>query len=190
MSIYSTTEGVESYIEMAEGFNGAEFIPILKNYLLANSTILELGIGAGKDQQLLKDAGFISTASDSSEQFIERYNRKNSDKKAIFVDAIKMDIDEKFDAVYSNKVLQHLNDEELRESFINQAKHLKSGGILFLSLWYGTDSGNMGGVFYQSHTEKSLSKLIPDSLEVVEFTRFTEMDKDDSFWAVLKMINE
>ena len=189
MSIYSTQEGIEQYIEMSKEYDGFELIEKLKERVPENATVLELGMGEGKDQILLKEAGFNPTASDSSEPFIAQYNKDNEVEPAIFVDAITMDIDESYNAIYANKVLQHLSEEEFTKSLKNQAEHLTSKGYLLFSLWYGTDSGNMGGVFYMSHTEQTLVGAIPESLELITFSRYTEMDENDSFWVILQKRN-
>lgn len=39
---------------MAEGYDGEELIKILKEYLPEKSTLLELGMGPGKDLDILK----------------------------------------------------------------------------------------------------------------------------------------
>ena len=57
-------------------------------------------------------------------------------------------------------------------------------------LAFGEDSGDMGGSFYISHTEQSLASLIPESLELVKLTRYTEMDENDSCWIVLQKRNK
>lgn len=186
MGFYDTNESIEKYIEMSAEFDGWKFIEDLKNYLPEGSTVLELGMGEGKDQILLAEAGFISTGSDASQPFIDRWNEQNPGQPAIFLNAIEMNIDQKFDAVYANKVLQHLTADELKESLKNQASVINSGGIVIFSLWYGTDSGDMGGSFYMSHTERSLVEAIPEELEMLSFTRYKEFEENDSFWVVLK----
>ncbi len=186
MSFYSTTSNIEQYIEMSKEYNGSEFMKELKRYLTEGSSVLELGMGEGKDQVILKQAGFTPTGSDSSLPFLERWNSANPSAQALFVNAVKMDVEISYDCIYSNKVLQHLTAKELKTSLENQEKKLIGGGILFHAIWYGEDSGDMGGSFYMSHTEQSLAPLIPESLELVELTRYTEMDENDSCWIVLQ----
>ena len=48
------TKKVEQYIKMVEGYDGVELIEILQKYLPANSTILQLGMGSGKNLDILK----------------------------------------------------------------------------------------------------------------------------------------
>ncbi len=40
MGFFDTEKGVEQYIKMAEGYDGAELITILEKYLPENSTVL------------------------------------------------------------------------------------------------------------------------------------------------------
>ena len=40
---------------MAEGYDGKEFIPVLRKHLKQDATLLELGMGPGKDVELLSD---------------------------------------------------------------------------------------------------------------------------------------
>jgi len=54
MGFFDIEKGVEQYIKMAEGYDGAELIKILQKYLPKDSTVLELGIDPGKDMDILK----------------------------------------------------------------------------------------------------------------------------------------
>ncbi len=190
MSFYSEKSNIKKYIEMSKEYDGSKFMKVLTSYLPTGATVLELGMGEGKDQAFLKDAGFSPTPSDNSQPFLDRWNSAHPTETALYIDAVSVEIDSMFDCIYSNKVLQHLQEEEFTESLQNQANILNDGGILFHSIWYGEESGDMGGSFYMSHTEKSLEKLIPESLELVKLTRYTEMDENDSCWIVLQKRNE
>lgn len=186
MGFYDTKESIEKYIVMSAEFDGFEFIEDLKNYLPEGASVLELGMGEGKDQILLSEAGFVPTGSDCSQPFLDRWNDLAPETAAIFVDAVDMNVDQKFDAIYANKVLQHLTAEEFAKSLKAQADVINSGGVLLFSLWYGEDFGDMGGSYYMSHTEKTLVKAMPESLELLSFRRYKEFEENDSFWVVLK----
>ncbi len=54
MTYFNDKEKVSQYIEMAQGFDGKELIGILKKHLKEGSTVLELGMGPGKDLDILK----------------------------------------------------------------------------------------------------------------------------------------
>ena len=71
MGYFDREENVQQYIDMVEGCDGAELIEILKGHLAAGSSVLELGIGPGKDLDILRDAGYTVTGSDSSSVFVD-----------------------------------------------------------------------------------------------------------------------
>ena len=53
MGFFETEEGVNEYIKMAEGYDGKDLIKVFENYLPKGSTVLELGMGPGKDLDML-----------------------------------------------------------------------------------------------------------------------------------------
>jgi len=52
MGYFDTNEGVDEYIETAEGYDGRELIEILRSHVPSGSSVLELGMGPGKDLAL------------------------------------------------------------------------------------------------------------------------------------------
>ena len=123
MGFFDTEKGVEEYLEMAKGHDGRELIEKLSEYLPANSTVLELGIGPGTDLELLSKR-YEVTGSDNSNLFLERYRKVNPEADLILLDAVTLETDRRFDCIFSNKVLQHLQREELEESIPRQAEVL------------------------------------------------------------------
>lgn len=57
---------VQEYIEMVEGYDGTELINVLKNYLPKGSSLLELGMGPGKDLDLLKKTYSVTRQNEDS----------------------------------------------------------------------------------------------------------------------------
>lgn len=72
MGYFDKRKNVDEYIQMAEGYDGRELIAVLKMHLPAGSTILELGMGPGKDLGLLAES-YTVTSSDSSNVSIDLY---------------------------------------------------------------------------------------------------------------------
>ncbi len=54
MKYFKNKKNVDEYIKMADGYDGRDIIEKLKKYLPVGSTILELGMGPGKDLDILK----------------------------------------------------------------------------------------------------------------------------------------
>ncbi|MEM7031884.1 MAG: class I SAM-dependent methyltransferase [Chloroflexota bacterium] len=185
MGYYDEVKNVENYIKMAEGYDGATLISKLQDYLPAGSSVLELGMGPGKDLALLQEH-YRVTGSDSSTLFVERYRQIDPQADVVTLDAVTMDIDRQFDAIYSNKVLYHLTKADFKQSLMAQAQVLNEKGILFHALWYGDEEADYHGVHSVYYTEETLQDAIGDSYEILEFTRYTEMEEDDSFYVVLR----
>ncbi len=88
----------------------------LKSYLRflpANSDVLEIGTGPGTDWQILKQHYKI-TGSDNSPEFLKRLHASFPDGAFLLIDASTIMCNLKFDGIYSNKVLHHLEDNDLK----------------------------------------------------------------------------
>ena len=186
MGFFDTEKGVEEYIKMAEGYDGEELIKILKKYLSANSTVLELGIGPGKDMDILKKS-YKVTGSDYSQVFLEKYKKNNQDADLINLNAITLQTERKFDCIYSNKVLHHLTREDLAKSFQRQKEILNPNGIAFHSFWKGTKTENMEGLLFTYYEIEDLKKLTESNFDVLVSETYTEIETNDSIFTVLKI---
>ncbi|MEQ8676515.1 MAG: class I SAM-dependent methyltransferase [Aggregatilineales bacterium] len=188
MSYYNIQKNVEQYIQMAEGYDGKLLIDVLGKHLPEGSTVLELGMGPGKDLMLLGEK-FNVTGSDVSPLFLERFKASNPDADLLQLDAVTMKTDRKFDCIYSNKVLYHLTQEQLIQSLKQQLQALKPNGLAHHSFWYGEGSEEMHGLQFTYYTEEKLQEIIGESYDIVEMQRYTEMDEDDSIYILLRKHN-
>jgi cyclopropane fatty-acyl-phospholipid synthase-like methyltransferase len=186
MDFFDYPENVEEYIRMAEGYNGRELIAILHRYLLPGASVLELGMGPGKDIELLQ-AHYTVTGSDSSQVFIDRYLQNHPDADVLLLDAAKLRTERHFDAIYSNKVLHHLTKEQLRQSFARQRNILNKGGIILHSFWYGDKEEEFNGLRFVYYTEETIYTVVGDGFELIQLERYTEIDENDSFFIVLRL---
>jgi SAM-dependent methyltransferase len=185
MGYYDDEKNVEQYIKMAEGYDGAFLIEALRRHVAAGSAVLELGMGPGKDLLLLGQH-FKATGSDSSSVFVERFRTRHANADVIQLDAVTMDIDRQFDAIYSNKVLYHLTREQLQQSLERQQRVLKPGGFALHSFWYGDNDEEMHGLHFAYYNEAQLRAIAELHYEVVQIERYTEMDADDSLYILLR----
>jgi SAM-dependent methyltransferase len=186
MSYYHDPKNVREYVQMAEGYDGRELVDVLTRLLPADATVLELGMGPGKDLDLLNET-FRATGSDYARAFLDWYRSTHPQADLLELDAVTVDTDRRFDAIYSNKVLIHLTGDQLAASLGNQAKVLNPGGLLLHSLWYGKGEEGMQGLHFAYYTEDTFAELVGDAFEIVETARYTEMEEDDSFYVVLRL---
>jgi trans-aconitate methyltransferase len=171
---------------MVDGYDGSELINELRHYLKDKSTVLELGMGPGLDLDILKKY-FVTTGSDSSQVFIQRYKKMHPKSDVIQLDAKTLDIDRKFDCIYSNKVLIHLTEKECYESLKRQKMILNSNGILFHSFWHGDKLEEHHGLLFTYYTEDKLKKMVEDDYNILKMKRYTEFKKNDSIYVILQI---
>lgn len=187
MDFYSNKKHVKSYIEMAKGYDGKYLIQKLRKYLPVVSTVLELGMGPGKDLELLQQ-DYSVTGSDYSQEFLDVYKKKNKNTniELLVIDARVLDINQKFDCIYSNKVLYHLTEKELVESLNKQRELLNENGLLFHSFWKGNKKEKQHGLTFVYYTEEKLRSMVDDIYEILEIETYKEMEKDDSLYIILR----
>ncbi len=190
MGYFDNEMNVEEYIKTTEGVDGRKLVEVLKKYLRKGSRVLELGMGPGKDFEILSEF-FQVTGSDNSKLFLERYRQRNPKADLVLLDAVTMNINRKFDCIYSNKVLHHLTKEELKESLRGQSEVLNSNGILFHSFWYGDKEEKFPGLRVVYYTEETFGEIIGGEYKIVGSERYSEIEKNDSIFFVLrKQFNE
>ena len=177
---YSTKESVKEYIKMARGHDGKLIIAKLRKYLPPGAHLLEIGSGPGTDWKLLsKDYQVVG--SDQSLQFLEHLRASHPEGEFLALDAASLESDLRFDGIYSNKVLHHLEDEALHNSVFRQYEILNPGGIICHTFWHGQDSEIFNEMFVNYHTDEGISLLFGDYFDPLLIQYYKEFDKGDSF---------
>lgn len=177
---YHTKDSVEEYIKMAQGHDGRQIIARLNEHLPAGSHLLELGSGPGTDWKLLsKDYQVVG--SDQSLQFLEHLCASHPEGEFLALDAASLESDLRFDGIYSNKVLHHLEDEALHNSVFRQYEILNPGGIICHTFWHGQDSEIFNEMFVNYHTDEGISLLFGEYFTPLHIKYYQEFDPADSF---------
>ena len=185
MGYYDVASNVEEYLAMAAGHDGRELVARLRRELPEDAEVLELGMGPGNDLDLLAES-FRVTGSDSSQLFLDRYRQLHPQADLLRLDARSLDTERRFDAVYSNKVLQHLTPTELTRSLARQRDLLRPGGLLLHSLWHGDRVERHNGLLFVFYTEASVAERLPDGLVIAACERYDELETGDSLLVVLR----
>lgn len=185
MGYYDSEENVDAYVRMAEGFDGRELVAVLERHLPSGSSVLEIGMGPGKDLHWL-GRRFHPTGSDSSSVFVERVRAEDASADVLALDAVTLETDRRFDAIYSNKVLQHLTPEELARSLRAQQRVLRADGLALHGLWHGDRLEVHGGERFQYYTVQTFAERVGERFEIVETGTYNEMAADDSLYVVLR----
>jgi len=179
MGYYKTKESVDEYIELAKDVDGKKLIEKLNKHLQNNSTVLELGSGPGSDWKILNN-NYNVIGSDNSKEFLTRLIANNPDGDFLELDAITLLTEQKFDGIYSNKVLHHLNDKELNDSITRQSEILNSNGIICHSFWEGEGSEVFKGLYVQYYNEEALRRHFEEYFNILLLEKYCEFENDDS----------
>jgi trans-aconitate methyltransferase len=188
VGFFDTADGVRRYIEMAEGHDGRELVAILKKHLPEGASVLELGMGPGKDLDLLR-VPFAATGSDRSAAFLDRYREMHPDADLLPLDAVTLETDRRFDALYSNKVLHHLPRKEMEASLARQREILNHGGLALHSFWHGEKEEEHEGLLFVHYTEPELQRAFAHGYEILEMERYEEMNADDSVYVLVRKVS-
>ena len=189
MGYFDHEENVEAYIKMADGYDGAELIALLRRYLPEGSSVLELGMGPGKDLDLVRQF-YRVTGSDTSRVFLDRYRNNHPEADLLLLDATRMDTDRTFDGIYSNKVLHHLTREALTTSLRRQKAVLNDGGLALHTFWYGAGDDEHHGLRFTYYTEPDLRAAVCDGFDVVALESYQEMTDGDSLYLLLRKTHD
>lgn len=155
-----------------------------KEMIDTSKKVLEIGSGTGRDFKILKEHYNI-TGSDYSDAFLKTLRKKFKEIEFLKLNALTMDLADKFDVIYSNKVLHHLTPDQLERSFREQYKVLKEGGLLFHTMWKGSSKdGKMGNLPDIAYEKEDIAK-IKGSLDIIDFIVYTELKEADSFIVIL-----
>ncbi len=105
-------------------------------YLPERATVLDAGCGTGRDILFFKKRGIATIGIDVSKKMCEmaRANTSSSDLEIINLSFEKIEWLNRFDGVWANASLVHLDDLDLVEVLTKLIASLKNGGFLYFSL--------------------------------------------------------
>lgn len=109
-------------------------------------------------------------ASDYSEDFIKAFTESHDDN-ILKLGAVTIESKETYDCIYSSKVLNALDEDDIIHYLKRQYEILNDGGHTYHTLWYGDKTGNDS--FIDKQTLKAILELY---YEYVEFTYYKEAD--------------
>ncbi len=176
---YHNKVTVDEYIHLAKDVSGEKLIRKLESYLKPEAHILELGSGPGTDWKILNEK-YQVTGSDISKEFLKRLKKEHPQGEFLEVDAITLDTEQSFDAIYSMKVLHHLSDEELTQSVARQSSILNPGGLICHSFWKGEGSEYFKEMFVNYHNETKLQAIFGAAFDILLLESYAEFEVGDS----------
>ena len=183
---FENEKNVREYIASREDFDGRFLIEKLKKYLPNNSTVLELGTGSGYDLEILNET-FQATGSDNSKAFVKINKQNNPATKVILLDAETILTNQKFDCIFSNKVLHHISRKALVNSIENQKLTLKPKGLIFHTFWNGKGENEFHGLHFIKYEIEELKTLFSEDFKILEIDYYQELIANDSIYIIGKL---
>ncbi|MEZ9232490.1 trans-aconitate 2-methyltransferase [Vibrio amylolyticus] len=187
MSFYDSAENVDKYIEMCEGYDGSNLHELLSQHLKNKSSLLELGCGAGNDIAVFKKI-YNVTGSDNSLEFLSRCKLKYPDVDFVQLDAFRLNIDKRFNCIFSNKVLHHLSEAQLRESLKKQSNLLSNNGVIAHSFWLGEGCDEIHGLRFNYYSKEQIMSIVSEYFNIIDTINYQEFKENDSLFIVAQKV--
>lgn len=184
--IFEKPADVRKYAAARAGIDGRHPIGVLAAHLAPGASVLELGMGHGRDLELLAE-NYEVTGSDASQACLDVYAERHPDADLLRLDARTLGTERRFDAIYSNKVLHLLTRRELHRSIAGQKRIVRSGGILQHSLWSGTGRRSHTSGFPRPPSADEVRDLFREHFGIAEQGRYGELLPDDSLYFVCRL---
>jgi len=155
----------------------AERAAFLRRMQQANCTrMLEIGAGTGQDSMFFASHGLDVVATDLSAAMVARCRDKGLDARVM--DFSQLDFPAgSFDAVHAMNCLLHVPNAELPAVLASIARVLPPGGLFFLGVYSGEESGegpaesddHVPARFFSWRTDGQIVGLVSKSFDVVDF---------------------
>ena len=125
--------------------------------------ILDFGCGSGRDSHYFLERGFSVDSLDGSEEMKREANRLFGIdvRLSSFLSLCEY---EKYDGVWAQASILHLEEGDLRKALSLISKALKKGGVFYSSFRKGEEDGYEEGRWYTNMTESRFASLIPSNL--------------------------
>lgn len=185
VEFYNDPLKVDEYEKMCDEYDGTELYKVLDNHLESNTTLLELGSGPGIDINYLHKK-YMVTGSDLSDEFLVRCKKRFSDIPFLKLDAVSINTDKVFGCVFSNKVLHHLNQENLEKSFKRQQDVIIPNGIFAHTFWLGDKEFMMEGMLFVFHNREQLISKVDKYFSILETHDYKEFEEGDSIFILAR----
>lgn len=140
-----------------------EFIP-------EKGHVLDLGCGSGRDSKVFKDAGYVVTAMDASND-VATYAEKTIGQPVLVSSFQDMSFSGEFDGVWACASLLHCPRTQITNVLYRVAKSLKPNGVAYISFKWGNDETiDDKGRYFNNYTLESIHDLIDqvENLAVID----------------------
>ena len=154
-------------------------------HLPPKGIVLDFGCGSGRDTKAFLDAGFRVDAADGSAELCALASAYTGIRvrQMLFNE---LDAVDRYDGIWACASILHLPRTELADVLGRAETALKSGGVLYASLKYGTFEGMRNGRYFTDFTEETLKAFWGEatSLKIFDLwiTEDVRPDRKEEKW--------
>jgi cyclopropane fatty-acyl-phospholipid synthase-like methyltransferase len=122
------------YKKHSKPIKQSSFASFIETYLEKNKKLIELGCGNGRDSIFFSKKNINVLGVDQAENEIKFLNENYANKKLNFLadDFTDLNLDTKFDYIYSRFTFHSINEEKEDNTLSWVSSHLKDEGLFFL----------------------------------------------------------
>ena len=154
-------------------------------YLPAGARVIDMGCGSGRDVLAFREMGFDAAGLDASEELV-RLAKERLGIPVFTADLAEWISGSPYDGIWCCAVLMHLEEEGCRRFFANLKYNLKSGGVLYISVKSGIETGiDSAGRYMRNFTEEDIYELVGsvEGLEIKELWYSADtLSRNDFRW--------
>jgi 2-polyprenyl-3-methyl-5-hydroxy-6-metoxy-1,4-benzoquinol methylase len=143
---------------------GKLYGPFLK-HLRPGSKVLDAGCGSGRDSLFFKNQGFQVTAFDASKEMVKLASEL-LDQKVLLMSFEDLSLTEQYDGIWACASLLHVEKAKLSRVVAELAKHLKDGGVFYISFKYGREEYWKEGRYFNHLDEDTLKEILQEVPEL------------------------
>ena len=150
----------DSYYWTTVGIDMSKLRNAFAAYLPAEARVIDLGCGSGRDVMAFGDMGHEASGLDASKELVE-LAKERLEVKASVGDMVTWRASEPYDGIWCCASLIHLNEEEKKRFFGNLQYNLKPGGVIYISVKEGIETGtDEEGVYTSNCTADELKSFL------------------------------
>ena len=158
-------ENARAYFDSTVALDmGKLYGPFLK-HLRPGSKVLDAGCGSGRDSLFFKNQGFQVTAFDASKEMVKLASEL-LDQKVLLMSFEDLSLTEQYDGIWACASLLHVKKTKLSRVIAELAKHLKDGGVFYISFKYGREEYWKEGRYFNHLDEDTLKEILQEVPEL------------------------
>ncbi|MBQ6621445.1 MAG: class I SAM-dependent methyltransferase [Mogibacterium sp.] len=168
-TLHYYNQNAEQYFRSTVHADLSETYGRFLRYLAPGARILDAGCGSGRDAAQFVARGFDAEGLDASEELAEIAGRELGVRVHVG-DMTTWIAEEPYDGIWCCAALLHLEDEGVAGFFRNLRLNLRPGGVLYVSVKEGIETGtDEKGRYMRNFTEEEILQLMRGAgLEVPE----------------------